>query len=166
MYPTTMSTSLRSHNRGRAGKRQSLISSSTNYQAISDNFFVTKNHQYYSNGVLYIPHELQVPTQESHIYIQGSGSQFTLSVVLQSLEGHISINAKALLDSGCTGSVISRKFIQEHQWKTYQLPKLKQVLNADGSPHASGFIYEYVDLRLKAKTHEERIILTVADLES
>ncbi|KAF9258960.1 hypothetical protein L218DRAFT_875844 [Marasmius fiardii PR-910] len=40
-------------------------------------------------------------------YIQGHGSQTNIDLVVNTLDDQRSINNKALLDSGCTGSAIS-----------------------------------------------------------
>ena len=52
----------------------------------------------------------------------------------------------ALIDSGCTGSVIDQAFAQLHGFEAKPLPRPIPVKNADGSANRSGPITHYVDL--------------------
>ena len=53
---------------------------------------------------------------------------------------------KALIECGMTGEFIDHKFVQAHKLRTYQLPRLIRLYNADGSPNKIGKITEAIDL--------------------
>ena len=78
-------------------------------------------------------------------YIRGGkGQQLDLPVLLESLTGNLQIRAKALIDSGCTGSCIDKDFVKLHGLSTYQTPIPIPVYNADGTRNNTGSITELV----------------------
>ncbi|SJL17443.1 uncharacterized protein ARMOST_20993 [Armillaria ostoyae] len=89
-----------------------------------------------------------------------------LPVVLETLEQPITIQSKALIDSGCTGSSIHRDFIEKHGIPVRKTASSIPVYNADGSHNKAGEITAYAELRLKIGNHSERIDLAITDLGS
>ena len=71
---------------------------------------------------------------------------------------------KGLLDSGCTGTTISKKFVKEKQLTTMWTLKPVRVFNADGTENQGGPITEYMELRMIIQGHKERIMAAVTDL--
>jgi hypothetical protein len=71
---------------------------------------------------------------------------------------------KALLDSGCTGSCISRDFVKNNQIPTKRTPRPIPIYNADGSLNKDGSITEYVKMRMIVQDHIERIRLAVSNI--
>ena len=78
-------------------------------------------------------------------YIRGGkGQQLDVPVILSSLKGDIQVRAKALIDSGCTGSCINEDFVNKHGLETYQTPIAISVYNADNTRNSAGSIKELV----------------------
>ncbi|SJL05728.1 uncharacterized protein ARMOST_09064 [Armillaria ostoyae] len=78
----------------------------------------------------------------------------------------ITIQAKALLDSGCTRSSIHRDTVKKYGIPVQKTASPIPVYNADGSRNKAGEITTYAELRLKIGGHSERIDLAVTDLGS
>ena len=70
-------------------------------------------------------------------------------------------DVKALLDSGCMSSAISKRFVKEHQINTIKLPRAITATNANGTINAGGKITDMVQLKIKIQDHEETMELTV-----
>jgi hypothetical protein len=83
---------------------------------------------------------------------------------LQTINSHQRYQATALLDSGCTGSVISRRYIHENKIATKQLERPLAVRNADGTPNTSGMIQEYIEVHVIIGDHKEMLQLAVTEL--
>src|ERR1700677_1300272 len=91
--------------------------------------------------------------------------QMELTVVMSCLDTLEEYAVKALIDCGCTASSIAQTFVNKHQIQTHPLTKTMPVYNADGTMNAQGHITEYVILRIKIGSHEERIELAVTQLK-
>ena len=92
--------------------------------------------------------KLQVPDQDG-IYLRKRGDQLDVRVDVQELDSQCKIRGRALLDSGCTGSAIDRRFVEAHQMKTILLEQPLRVRNADGTENKGGNITEIVQLRIR-----------------
>jgi hypothetical protein len=68
---------------------------------------------------------------------------------------------KALLDSGCTGSAINKKFVEKHGISTKKVVRPILIYNADGMRNKAGSIREYVEIRMVIQDHVKRIQLAV-----
>ena len=98
-------------------------------------------------------------------YIRKKGSkQMDVELKLTTFEKAQTYELKALLDTGCTSSCISRKFVNEKQLKTEKYPVPIVCYNADGTKNKSGTISEYVEVRIQIQDHIERLHLSVTDL--
>ncbi|SJL13535.1 uncharacterized protein ARMOST_16979 [Armillaria ostoyae] len=109
--------------------------------------------------------ELRKP-KRYFIRAQNSPSSLLLPVILETLEGPISIQSKALVDSGCTGSSIHHDFVKKHGIPIRKMASPIPVYNADGSRNKAGEITAYAELRLKVGDHSEKTDLAVTDLGS
>ncbi|SJL10209.1 uncharacterized protein ARMOST_13593 [Armillaria ostoyae] len=109
--------------------------------------------------------ELRKP-KRYFIRAQNSPQSLLIPVELETLEHRITISAKALLDSGCTGSSIHRDVIKKYGIPVQKTASPIPVYNADGSRNKAGEITTYAELRLKIGGHSERIDLAVTDLGS
>lgn len=98
-------------------------------------------------------------------YVRGiKGQQLDLELTLGTLNDQRSFRVEALLDSGCTGSCIDRKFIAANKIQTRKLPIPVLVYNADGSENAAGTISEAVRLHVRIKGHTEVLDFAVTEL--
>ncbi|SJL16280.1 uncharacterized protein ARMOST_19800 [Armillaria ostoyae] len=100
------------------------------------------------------------------IRAQNSPQSLLIPVELETLGRPINIQAKALLDSGCTGSSIHHDVIKKYGIPVQKTASPIPVYNADGSRNKAGEITTYAELRLKIGGHSERIDLAVTDLGS
>ena len=85
-------------------------------------------------------------------------------MTITTLDTEEKFDVKALLDSGCMSSAISKRFVKEHQINTIKLPRAITATNADGTINAGGKITDMVRLKAKIQDHEETMELTVADI--
>ena len=85
-------------------------------------------------------------------------------MMITTLDTEERFDVKALLDSGCMSSAISKRFVKEHQINTIKLPRVITATNADGTINAGGKITDMVRLKVKIQDHEETMELTVADI--
>ena len=138
----------RSNHRGadrrRVGKRSRPVISGTNRWASLSQ--LVQLNTIFNERILSSPNKLQVPTDPNSLYIRGTGNQLTVPLVLHSLSTHEAYPAKALIDSGCTGSVISQQFVDQHQMITRKLEKPILVRNADGTPNEAGSLTHFVEI--------------------
>ncbi|EJD37855.1 hypothetical protein AURDEDRAFT_22378, partial [Auricularia subglabra TFB-10046 SS5] len=79
------------------------------------------------------------------------------------------LDARALLDSGCTSSSIDHEFVRQKQLTTQLAAVVCTIYNTDGS--FNGFIKEYVELLIKirdstGREYVEKRDLPVANLSS
>jgi hypothetical protein len=91
------------------------------------------------------------------------GYQFALSVTLKQDNGK-TVDAKALIDSGCDTSSVDRKWVAEKNLDTLPLPEVIKVQNADGSPNANGPSVNSLPGTLRIGEHMEEVNLMVTDL--
>ena len=75
-----------------------------------------------------------------------------------------SFAVKALLDSGCTGTTLSKEFVRKNNISTKKVIKPIPVRNADGSVNQGGPITDYVEIKLTVNDHEEQMIVAIAEL--
>ena len=90
--------------------------------------------------------------------------EIDLKMTITTLDTEEKFDIKALLDSGCMSSAISKRFVKEHQINTIKLPRAITATNADGTINAGGKITDMVRLKVKIQDHEEIMELTVADI--
>lgn len=103
--------------------------------------------------------------RKPRMFIRGSkGLQLDIPVLLQAVDTLSSFKVQGLLDSGCTGSCIDKKFVVKNRITTIKAPIPTKVYNADGTLHSSGSISEYVTMRMSISDHSERIQFGVVDL--
>ena len=93
-----------------------------------------------------------------------SSRQLDVKVKVQMLDHVRMFLLKALLDSGSTGSCISRKFVNKNEIWTRKTVIPVLVHNADGTLNQNGSITDYVFLGLSVGDHTEQLKFAVADL--
>ena len=99
--------------------------------------------------------------------IQRKGApQINVPCLIETLDDRRKWMVKGLLDSGCTGTTISKRFVREKRLTTMRTLKPVRVFNADGTENQGGPITEYVELRMVIQGHEERIMAAVTDLRT
>ncbi|KAG5634026.1 hypothetical protein H0H81_003849, partial [Sphagnurus paluster] len=97
-------------------------------------------------------------------YLRRSHSrQLDVKLTATTLDMAKSYDLMALLDTGCTGSCISKEFVLKNKINTQVYPMPSQCFNADGSPNKSGSIMDYVEIRIRIKNHFKKIHLSVTD---
>ena len=90
--------------------------------------------------------------------------EIDLEMTITTLDTEERFDVKALLDSRCMSSAISKRFIKEHQINTIKLPRAITATNADRTINAGGKITNMVRLKVKIQDHEEVMELTIADI--
>ncbi len=75
------------------------------------------------------------------------------------------INTLALVDSGCTSSVINQAFVKKHNIPTHTTAAPITVYNTDRSKNSSGQITAFVELHITIGDHAELINLAITDLK-
>ncbi len=96
--------------------------------------------------------------------LSGKGKDLVIPVQVETLENITRISTTALVDSGCTGSAINQKFIEQHNILTHATAAPIPVYNADGTKNQGGSITKYAEILLKIGDHSERIDLAMTDL--
>jgi hypothetical protein len=82
--------------------------------------------------------------------------QLDLAIQIESLQSNAStLRAVALIDSGCTTSVIDNKYALVNGIELFPLTKPIRVLNADGSENCKGLITHYAKIRIMIGEHIE-----------
>lgn len=93
--------------------------------------------------------------------------QLDVNVTLESLDGNVpTIKDVALIDSGCTTSVIDAALVQASGFREIPLDKPIPVINADGSENRSGKVSTYVELVMTVHGHREKLPFAVTHLGS
>jgi hypothetical protein len=91
------------------------------------------------------------------------GYRFALGVTLKQ-DNRKTVDAKALVDSGCDTSSVDRKWVAQKGLDTLLLPEVIKVRNADGSPNAHGPSDKSLPGTLRIGEHTEEVNLMVTDL--
>ena len=76
------------------------------------------------------------------------------------------IEAKALIDSGCTGCAIDRDFVNKKKIKREKLQRNLRVLNADGTENSAGRITHHAEVMMRmGKVHWEEMDFGITKLD-
>ena len=75
------------------------------------------------------------------------------------------LKVKALIDSGCTNTTITRKIVEEKGISTKSLPRSFNVYNSDGSRNGEKTIREFVPLEINSNRHIEQIDAVVSEIK-
>ena len=97
------------------------------------------------------------------IYATGK-HQMDLKGVITTMDTNEKINVTTLLDSGCTGSCISKDFVEKNRINTVEIARPIRVYNADGTRNESGSITRVARVKLTIGPHTEIIELGVSSL--
>src|SRR6202042_1008591 len=79
-----------------------------------------------------------LPQKKKFFLRRRGGNQISIKVLLKMKDTEQYIEAKALIDSGCTGCAIDRDFVNKNKIKRERLQHKLKVLNADGTENSSG----------------------------
>jgi len=90
--------------------------------------------------------------------------QLDIKIHLTTIDTTKSFTKVALIDSGCTSSCISRKFIQENRINTQKLPFPITCYNADGTINKSESITDVVNMNMMIGDYIKRIQFSVTNL--
>lgn len=100
------------------------------------------------------------------IVIGTGANQLDIPVRLQDLTSTgKTIRSVALLDSGCTSSIIDEAFVRKHQLPTWPLVNAIPAVNADGTKNAAGPITHVTELRLSVGDHTEKVMFAIVRLD-
>jgi RNase H-like domain found in reverse transcriptase/Reverse transcriptase (RNA-dependent DNA polymerase)/Integrase zinc binding domain/Chromo (CHRromatin Organisation MOdifier) domain len=103
--------------------------------------------------------------QEPRAFVRGTrGRKLSLRATVSTLDTLKDFSSELLIDSGCEGSCIDSRFVQEHGLNTTKLPRAIRVFNADGQENLDGPISEMVSLKVTLGNHTERLDLGVTNL--
>jgi len=75
------------------------------------------------------------------------------------------LKVKALIDSGCTNTIIARKTVEEKRILTRSLPKPFNIYNSDRSRNGEKTIREFVPLEINSNRHIEQIDAVVSEIK-
>jgi len=75
------------------------------------------------------------------------------------------LKVKALIDSGCTNTTITRKTVEEKGIPTKSLPKPFDVYNSDRSRNGEKTIKEFVPLEINSNRHIKQIDAVVSEIK-
>jgi len=87
--------------------------------------------------------------------------EVTVKIGLKQEEEEEGIVMKALLDSGATGLMMSKKFARRHKFKRMKLERPVYVRNVDVMLNYAGPIVDIVEVEIFFKGHKERTSIDV-----
>src|SRR5713101_8833325 len=88
----------------------------------------------------------------------------TIPVQLRSKKANRSVQCKALVNSGATGSFISWQLVKQHCMKKVPLVKPITIRNTDNITNIFGQITHQVFLAVKTQQHHEVLHLYISDI--
>ena len=94
-----------------------------------------------------------------------SENSFEVEGVVTKTDGE-RFTVTALLDSGCTGTVIDKKFAKEKDLPIHKLPIPIPIYNADGTFNDGGSISKFALLELQIGGHKEQIAMALLNLST
>ena len=86
------------------------------------------------------------------------------NVEITDTASNVTVRVKSLFDSGCTGSCISQRLVDEKGLTTHKYEYPIKAYNTDGTENSNGKITEYVQVRMAIDNHMEIIPLAVTNL--
>src|SRR5882757_191634 len=108
----------------------------------------------------------QLPGEKKAIFLRKRGNQLSIKVLLKTQDTNQYVEAKALIDSGCTRCAISRSFIKKHQINRTKLDHKIRVVNADGTENKAGRITHHVEMKMRmGEKHWEDMDFGIMELE-
>ena len=94
-----------------------------------------------------------------------SDNAFEIKAILETPLGE-TLNVITLLDSGCTRTIINKRFAKEKGLKTYKLPVPIPVYYADGSINSAGSIREFTIVKMRIGDHSKQIAMAMSNLST
>ncbi|KAH0831243.1 hypothetical protein J3R83DRAFT_13836, partial [Lanmaoa asiatica] len=111
----------------------------------------------------WILRDLQRPPKYKKASVRKERNSLEVPATLRMSNG-TSTEVKALIDSGCTGCLIHKKFVAEKGVVTHTLPRPMSVYNANGSLNTLGKIEKFIIIEMQILDHKEQIALAVTNL--
>ena len=102
--------------------------------------------------------------EDVFVRTQKNLKSLTIPVQLRSKKANRSVQCKALVDSGATGSFISWWLVKQYCMKKVPLPKPITIRNADDTTNKYGQITHQVFLVVKIQKHHEVLRLYISDV--
>ena len=104
--------------------------------------------------------------KKNTVFLRKRGNQLSLKVLLKTKDTNQYVEARALIDSGCTGCAIDRDFVRKNQINRGKLPHSLKVLNADGTENSSGRITHHSTLMMRmGQKHWEEVDFGITKLD-
>ena len=75
------------------------------------------------------------------------------------------LKIKALINSRCTNTTITRKTVEEKGISTKLLPRLFNMYNSDGSRNREKTIREFIPLEINSNRHIKQIDAVVSEIK-
>ena len=75
------------------------------------------------------------------------------------------LKVKALINSRCTNTTITRKTVEEKGISTKSLPRLFNMYNSDGSRNREKTIREFIPLEINSNRHIKQIDAVVSEIK-
>jgi len=75
------------------------------------------------------------------------------------------LKVKALIDSGCTNTIITRKTVEEKGISTKSLPRPFNVYNSDRLRNGEKTIRKFVSLEINSNRHIKQIDAVVSEIK-
>ena len=75
------------------------------------------------------------------------------------------LKIKALINSRCTNTTITRKTVEEKGISTKSLPRLFNMYNSDGSRNREKTIREFIPLEINSNRHIKQIDAVVSEIK-
>jgi len=75
------------------------------------------------------------------------------------------LKVKALINSRCTNTTITRKTVEEKGISTKLLPRLFNMYNSDGSRNREKTIREFIPLKINSNRHIKQIDAVVSEIK-
>jgi len=88
-----------------------------------------------------------------------------MQVGLEKMDNHKGVSVKALLDSGETGMLTDKKFVERNGFKLGKLERLVRIRNVDGTGSSGGLVTHKIEVNMYYQGHIERMKLDVCNLE-
>jgi len=90
-----------------------------------------------------------LPKNKKFFLRKKGGNQLSINVLLKMKDTEQYVEAKALIDSGCTRCAIDREFVNKNHIKREKLQHKLKVLNVDGTENSSGRITHHTEVMMR-----------------
>lgn len=103
--------------------------------------------------------------ERKFVHSNATRNSLKVPVQLTTTDDNQKLKVTTLVNSGCTGSLISSSFIKAEGINTQPLPYPISVYNANRTMNANGKITDYFILQMKIGKHLKKILFEVTDFD-